>query len=138
MTMFETYVTVVGAVISDPIQRTTATGDKWCTFRMAANERRFNRESQTWVDGDKLYVSVKCWRKLAENVPPSVFKGDHVIVNGRLYLNQYEVNGEPKSMVEVDARAVGPDLSRCTALVQRPPRDETPSDGVLTPSTLAA
>jgi len=136
--MFETYLTVAGRVITDMNARTVSTGDKVCSFRMVAQERRFNRETQDWADGDKLYVHVTCWRKLAENVSVSLFKGDQVLVQGRLYLNRYEVNGESKQSIELDARSVGPDLFWCTAMVQRPQRAAAPSDEVVTPSVLAA
>jgi single-strand DNA-binding protein len=136
--MFETYLTVAGRVISDLNMRTVSTGDKVCSFRMVAQERRFNRETQDWVDGDKLYVNVKCWRKLAENVSASLFKGDQVLVHGRLYLNQYEVNGEPRQSIELDARLVGPDLFWCTAMLQRPQRAAAISDESVTESVLAA
>ena len=136
--MFETYLTVAGRVISDVNVRTVASGDKVSSFRMVAQERRFNRETQDWADGDKLYVNVKCWRKLAENVSASLSKGDQVMVQGRLYLNQYEINGEPKQSIELDARMVGPDLFWCTAMLQRPQRAAATSDDPVTPSVVAA
>jgi single-strand DNA-binding protein len=136
--MFETPLTVVGKVITDITQRTTQNGDKMCSFRMVSQERRFNKETQEWGNGDSLFIEVKCWRKLAEHVPASLFKGDHVVAHGRLYLNRYEVNGEPRSMVQLDARAVGPDLSRCPALLQRPTWDAAGSDQEPTAASLAA
>jgi single-strand DNA-binding protein len=121
--MFETPLTVVGRVISDISQRTTQSGDPVCSFRIMASERRFNREAQEWADGDRLFIQVTCWRRLAEGVAASLFKGDQVVVTGRLYLDEYEVDGAARSMLQLEARAVGPDLSRCTALVQRADRD---------------
>jgi single-strand DNA-binding protein len=102
--MFETPLTVVGRVITDITQHTMPNGDKMCSFRMVARERRYDREAQEWRDGDSLFVQVKCWRK----------------ATGRLYLRQYEVNGEPRSMVELDAQAIGPNLAQCTVLLDRP------------------
>jgi single-strand DNA-binding protein len=128
--MFETPLTVVGRVISDVNQRTTQNGDKVCSFRVAANERRFNRENNEWVDGDTLYVRVTCWRKLAENVSVSLFKGDHVLVTGRAYLSQYEVNGVPRSTLELDARAVGPNLWLTPVMIGRAARDHIPVDAL--------
>lgn len=137
--MFETYLTVAGRLISEPEVRTVSSGDKLCTFRMVAQERRLNRESQEWVDGDKLYVNVKCWRKLAENVPGSLFKGDQVLVYGRLYLNQYETaNGEARQSIDLDARSVGPDLFWSRAMLQRTNRPDAPGDDAVTPRVLAA
>lgn len=133
--MFETYLTVVGRILSDVTQRTVSTGDKMCSFRIASNERKFDRETQTWTDGDRLILEVTCWRRLAENVAVSVFKGDQVVVTGRVYLNEYEVNGESRSMLRLDARAVGPNLSVCTAMLQRPARESSGGD---TPAAAAA
>lgn len=136
--MFETYMTIVGRVISEPNTRTIPSGDKVCSFRIVATERRLNRDTQEWADGDRLYMNVTCWRKLAENVTVSVLKGDHVMVNGRVYLNEYEVNGQARSSLEMDARAVGPNLSMCTAVLTRPNRDSAASSEAITPSAIAA
>ena len=136
--MFETIVPIMGRVITEVTQRTLPSGDKLCSFRIVARERRMNRETGEWGDGDKLFVNVTCWRRLAENVAASVFKGDDVMTYGRLYLNEYEINGQPRSSIELEARSVGPDLSRCTALVQRGPRPDTTSDELVTPGALAA
>lgn len=122
--MFETYLTIVGKVVSEITQTTTANGFKRCSFRVGARERRFDKEAQEWVDGDKVFLQVICWRKLAENVAASLFRGDNVVVTGRLMLNEWEVDGQSKSRFELEARALGPDLSRCTALLQRPTWDD--------------
>jgi single-strand DNA-binding protein len=136
--MFETHLTVVGWVITDVQQRTISTGDKVCWFRMAAKERKYDRESHEWVAGNQLYIQVKCWRRLAESVPASLFKGDPVVVTGRLYLNEFETNGESRSMLELEASAIGPNLALCSAIVQRPGRDTAIGEIELTESTAAA
>lgn len=136
--MFETPLTVVGRLVSDVTRHTFSTGSVKSSFRIVSTERRFDRESQQWADGDRLFITVICWRGLAENVSASLFRGDSVVVSGRLYQKEFEVNGEPRSVVEMEARAVGPDLSRCTVLLQRPERDSAPSDVAVTPSAVAA
>jgi single-strand DNA-binding protein len=136
--MFETYLTVVGRVITDVQQRTVSTGDRVCWFRMASTERRYDKEQQRWVDGNELFIQVKCWRRLAESVPASLFKGDPVVVTGRLYVREYEMNGEQKSMIELEAQAIGPNLALCSAMVQRQPRDAATSEIDLTESAAAA
>ena len=136
--MFETYLTVVGRLVTDVTRRTTPSGDTMCGFRMVSTERRFEKESQVWRDGDRLFISVTCWRRLAENVAASIFKGDQVVVTGRLHLNEYEANGEQRSMLELEAKAVGPNLSTCTALLQRPVRETAESEQVITGSVSAA
>jgi single-strand DNA-binding protein len=136
--MFETTMTVVGRVITDIQQRTTQNGDRMCFFRIVATERRYNKEKEEWFDGNKLFIQVKCWRRLAENVGASLFKGDPVMVTGRVYLNEYELNGEPRSMLELDAQAVGPNLAQCTAMINRAMHDRLISDEPITRSAVAA
>lgn len=121
--MNETLTTIVGNVISDVTPRRTANGVRVVGFRMASNERRFDKATGQWIDGDKLYVSVTCWRKLAQGVSGSLVKGDPVVVTGRLYTREYEFEGKRRSVTELEATAVGPDLSRCTADVTRVRRE---------------
>ena len=121
--MNETMITVVGNVISELKPRRTADGVKLVSFRVASNERRFDRTTEEWVDGDRLYVTVTCWRKLAQNVLVSLMKGDPVIVFGRLYTRGYEVEGNKRSVTEVEAHAVGPDLTRCFTELRRSRRE---------------
>lgn len=123
MTMNETMVTVIGNVITDVKRRRTGDGDGPVGFRVATNERRFDKTTEQWVDGDRLYLSVTCWRRLADGVLLSLSKGDPVIVQGRLYTRHYELDGQKRSVTELDAWAVGPDLARCSAVPKRPRRD---------------
>jgi single-strand DNA-binding protein len=136
--MFETHLTVVGRVISEPNLRTVSSGDKVCSFRIVATERRMNRDTQEWADGDKLFLNVTCWRKLAENVQVSVLKGDQVIVHGRVYLKQWDQDGTQRQVWELDAKAVGPNLMMATAMINRPKREWSDSEEVTTPSAIAA
>lgn len=115
--MNETNVTLVGTVITDLRQRTTGEGARFIKFRMASNERRFDRSSQEWVDGDSLYVNITCWRRLVKGVGAALGKGDPVIVVGRLYTREWEQDGQRRSSIEMDAIAVGPDLGRCIATI---------------------
>lgn len=127
--MYETHVTMVGTVINEPQQRKTMEGLKVVNFRVAANERRFDRETGDWKDGERLVVSVACWRKLAHGVAMSLAKGDPVVVTGRLYTRGYELEGQQRLNVQLDATSVGPDLARCTAEVQRNRRDMVSDSG---------
>jgi len=118
----ETVTTVVGNVITDVKQRRITDGTRVASFRVASNERRFDKETQSWINGDTLYVSVTCWRKLALGVAASLTKGDPVVVTGRLFTRGYEIEGQKRSVTELEAFAVGPDLSRCVADVTRASR----------------
>jgi single-strand DNA-binding protein len=117
--MNETMTTIVGNVISDVRHRRLNDGVEVANFRVASNERRFDKASAQWVDGDRLFVSVTCWRRLAGSVLTSLAKGDPVLLIGRLYTRNFELDGQKRSITELEAVAVGPDLSRCSAGVQR-------------------
>lgn len=111
--MKQTNVTVVGHVATEPRLRETATGAKVTSFRLATNERRFDRSLKEWRDGATMFFSVSCWRGLAENVLSSVKKGQPVIVEGRLHTSSYDdKDGATRTVLEIDAAALGHDLAR--------------------------
>ncbi len=117
--MFETPFTVVGTIITDPVLRRV--GDQQVyKFRVASNSRRRTAEG-TWEPGNSLYVSVNCWSKgLVKGVGASLGKGDPVIVVGYIHTSEYDDReGNRRTSLEVRATAVGPDLARSTASVDR-------------------
>ena len=119
--MFETNLTVAGKVVTEITRHTFPNGDRKTSFRLMARERRFDRETQDWIDGDKVFVQVNCWRRLAEGVAVSLVKGDNVVVTGRFFVREYFTDsGERRTSNEIDARSVGPDLAWCTVTVERP------------------
>lgn len=117
--MNDVMMTLVGNVIRDVDLRFTSNGDPVASFRIASNTRRFDRESERWVEGDTHYMSVTCWRNLASNVANSIKKGMPVIIYGRMRSREVERPcGETSHLVryqDVEAYAVGPDLTRGTA-----------------------
>ncbi|MBY6368539.1 single-stranded DNA-binding protein [Rhodococcoides corynebacterioides] len=127
--MNDVWTTVVGTVITDPIKRTTQAGDEVLGFRVASNSRRQDRATGDWIDGDTLYASVSCWRRLVSGVGASLMKGDPVIVYGRARTSEYTTKeGVGRSGLEITATAVGPDLSRCQATMVRPRREPAPTE----------
>ncbi|MCI4062276.1 single-stranded DNA-binding protein [Micromonospora sp. R77] len=112
--MFDTYVTIVGNVLTAPAwRRTTQSNTLVANFKVASTARRLDRDSGRWVDGNSLRVRVNCWRKLAEGVAASVMVGDPVIVAGRLYTRDWTDDaGNHRTLYELEAVAVGHDLSR--------------------------
>lgn len=128
--MYETHGTVVGTVITDPIKRETTSGEEVMSFRMASNVRRRDRESGEWIDGGTLYLTVSCWRRLVQGVGASLMKGDPIIAHGELRTNEYKTrDGEPRSDLEMRAAAIGPDLARCSARLDRSGRARTATAG---------
>ena len=123
--MNETTVTVVGNLVDDPRLRTTDSGVDVAGFRVASTSRRFDRDTRRWVDSASLFLSVTCWRALAGNAVASLRKGDPVVVTGKLATRTYEKDGQVRSVCELEAVAVGPDLARGTAVFRRSPRPAT-------------
>ena len=117
--MFETPFTVVGTIITDPILRRVGDAQVY-KFRVASNSRRRSADG-TWEPGNSLYVSVNCWSKgLVKGVGASLVKGDPIIVVGDVHTSEYDDrDGNRRSSLELRATAVGPDLSRSTANVDR-------------------
>jgi len=110
--MYSTEISVRGNVVDEPRVHVTGAGHTVVNFRLASSERRQDRDTREWVDGNRLWLSVSCWRALAENVAVSVRKGQPVIVHGRLYAREYEANGQNRLDYRIDADAIGHDLSR--------------------------
>lgn len=119
--MFDTYVTIVGNVLTKPeFRRMEKSGQILSTFRVASTARRYDKEQGRWTDGNSLRLRVSCWRNLAEGVGSSVVVGDPVIVVGRLYTRDWLTEEkQPRVAYEMDAVAVGHDLSKGVGKFQR-------------------
>jgi len=132
--MFETPLTVVGNIVSDPIRRRV--GDQEVIkFRVASNSRRRVADG-TWEPGNSLFVTVSCWGRLVTGVGAALGKGDPVIVVGNVYTSEYEDReGVRRSTLEMRATTVGPDLARSIARVDRPRYlgGNTDAAGIATP-----
>ncbi|EHM30348.1 putative single-strand DNA-binding protein [Streptomyces sp. W007] len=103
--------------------RETATGGM-ARFRFAVTPRRWDREKQLWADGRTSFYTVWSWRTLAANLAGSVSVGEPLVVHGRLKVREEEQAGQRRTFVDVEAVAVGHDLSRGTAAFRRAARTE--------------
>jgi single-strand DNA-binding protein len=111
--------TIVGNLVESPKLRRTKNGHYVANFRIASTSRRFDREKNAWVDGGTLFVTVTAWRALGENVAQSLRKGQPVIVTGRYYQREYEREEALKIAYELEASAVGHDLTRGVASFEK-------------------
>lgn len=126
--MFETPMTIVGRIITDPRRRVVA-GQEVISFRVASNSRRRTGEG-TWEPGHSLYVTVNCWGRLVTGVGAGLYKGAAVIAVGTVHTSEYEDReGLKRSSLEMRASAVGPDLARVIARIEQQPKPgETTGD----------
>lgn len=105
-----TQVCVVGIVATEPKLVVTTTGITLCSFRLASSERRYDRATEEWVEGDTNWFNVTAFRALGEHVKDSFEKGNRVIVSGKLKVRQWEHDGKQGTAVDIDADALGHEL----------------------------
>jgi len=127
--MFETPMTIVGQIVTEPRRRVVA-GQELISFRVASNSRRRTGEG-TWEPGNSLFVTVNCWGRLVTGVGAGLYKGAAVIAVGTVHTSEYEDrDGVKRSSLEMRATAVGPDLARVIARIAQPgqPKSAQPLD----------
>ncbi|MBA2950326.1 single-stranded DNA-binding protein [Streptomyces himalayensis] len=134
--MNETVVTVVGNVATTPVFRELPTGSV-ARFRLAVTARHRDRVKETWVDGHTNFFTVCAWRLLGANVMASVNVGDPVIVQGRLKVRNEERGGQQWMSADIDALAIGHDMSRGTSDFRRGGKRETAQAAQATQSEAA-
>jgi single-strand DNA-binding protein len=132
------YVTLVGFVAQDPIQRPTKNGVLVTDLRVGATPRVQDRVTNEWRDGITSYYDVSCWRRLGENVRASLRKGDPVMIKGKFRSRTFtDKNGVTRTVIDIVADTVGHDMNRGVANYLRQPRSaaadgepaaETPQD----------
>lgn len=110
--MNETQVTMVGNAVEDPVLRFGKSGQQFITFRLASTVRRRDATTGLFVDAGTNFVTVLAFRQLARNAAESIRKGQPVVVSGRLRVNQWTSGERTGTSVEIDAAALGHDLSR--------------------------
>jgi single-strand DNA-binding protein len=118
--MNDAQICLSGFVASEPVFKKHETGALSAKLRVAYTERRWSRKTGEWSDGPTTFLTVVCWRKLAENVALCLRKGEPVMVRGRLQIRRFQnEEGAWRQVVEVDATSVGHDLNRGVAHFSR-------------------
>ncbi|MBT2594761.1 single-stranded DNA-binding protein [Arthrobacter sp. ISL-72] len=103
-------ITVRGFVATEIRSSTTPGGVATASFRLGSTDRRYDRASSTWVDGNTNWFTVQGYRQLAGNMGCSIKKGQRVIIVGRLKMRSWEKDGRIYHAAEIDADSVGHDL----------------------------
>ena len=107
-------------VATEPRFKKIAGDTSSARLRVAYTARRRDKETGEWGDGPTSFVTIQCWRTLADNVSMSVHKGEPVLITGRLQIRRFEdAEGAPRTAVEVEAASVGHDLTRGVAQFSR-------------------
>ena len=116
-----TQITISGNTVAAADVRFTPAGKAVASFTVAVNERRFDKQSNEWVDGDTTFYPCSAWGQMGENCAETlVDKGMRVIVQGRLKSRSYDDReGNKRTVFEVEVDEVGPSLRYATAVVTR-------------------
>lgn len=110
--MTDTVIHMVGHVGTDVDYRKVGNGTHLSTFRLATTPRRWDRAAGQYVDGTTTWITVQCWRALAEHVRDSLRRGDPVIAAGKLKTEEWTKDGVRNSRFILEGTTVGHDLSR--------------------------
>jgi single-strand DNA-binding protein len=114
-----TVVTITGNVVNKPEVKSTQHGVPFSSFRLAQTERR-RLPSGEFEDLATNFYQVTAFRALGLNVAASLDRGVPVVVHGRLRVNQFvRADGSAGTSVEIDAYAVGPNLTMGTCEFSR-------------------
>lgn len=102
---------VSGLVATTPRHLVTQDGLPITSFRLASSQRRFDRSTNKWIDGETNWYTVTAFRQLAINAAGSVAKGDRVTLAGRLRVRDWDNGERAGTSVEIEADTLGHDLT---------------------------
>lgn len=88
--MAEALLTISGNAVSEPDLKFLNSGVAVAEFRVGSTPRSFSKDRGEWVDGETLFLTVKAFRKIAEQAAESINKGTPVLVQGRLRQRSWE------------------------------------------------
>ncbi len=115
-------ITISGLVATPPRHLMTSDALPITSFRLVSTQRRFDRATSKWIDGESNWFTVTAFRQLALNANSSVKKGDRVVVTGRLRIREWETGERVGTTVEIEAEAMGHDLLFGTSAFARSPQ----------------
>lgn len=102
-------VSVEGRVVGDVQFKFSDEGMAIARFRMVAADRR--QVNGEWVEGEKFWITVTSFRKMAENVADSIRDRDAVVVVGKMSTPEWvDTDGSKRSGLKLIASSIGPSL----------------------------
>lgn len=123
MAINEAHFSVTGYVATQPKMGVLRNNTPTLSFRFGWTPRVVNRETGEWTDQQSSFVSVTCYRKVAENAGRCLRRGDPVVLNGTLRVREWtDRAGTRRNSVEVTAESLGHDLYRGTSLFSKQPQ----------------
>ena len=117
----EAYFSVTGYVATTPRFVYTRDGTRMLTMRVGWTPRRFDRATEQWIDQQSSFISVQCFRKVADHAGACLHRGDPIVLKGSLRVREYpDQAGVKRISVDVLADSIGHDMSRGISFFTRP------------------
>jgi single-strand DNA-binding protein len=118
----EAHFSVIGFVATQPRGGHTKAGSRTVSMRVGWTPRSFDRSTGEWGDQPSSFITVQCYKKVAEHAAVCLRRGDPILVRGTLRVREYvDQNGLRRSSVEVIADSIGHDLSRGITVFSKAP-----------------
>ncbi|QWY79693.1 ssDNA binding protein [Arthrobacter phage Persistence] len=107
---------ITGKLTEDPQLRFTPSGAAVANFTIAFNPRRFDRNTNEWVNGEATFWRCEAWNQgklaRAENICNMLKKGDSVIAQGVVETKKWQdKEGQNRSALQVTIQSMGKDLT---------------------------
>jgi single-strand DNA-binding protein len=98
--MFFNRIFIVGNLGQDPELRYTGQGTSVCSFSLATNEKRKDRNGE--MQEIVTWFKITLWNRMAETASQYLQRGKSVYIEGRLRVEEYvDRNGKPRYSLEV-------------------------------------
>lgn len=110
---------IAGLVATTPRHLVTQDGLPITSFRLAASQRRYDKNQNKWIDGETNWYTVTSFRQLAVNASQSIAKGDRISVAGRVRVRDWDNGDRAGTSIEVEANHLGHDLAWGTSVYTR-------------------
>src|SRR5215204_2784889 len=93
---------ICGNLGRDPELRSTAQGTPVCSFSLATNEKR--KDKNVEMQDHTTWFRITLWNRQAETASQYLQKGRQVYIEGRLRVEEYvDRDGKPRHSLEVHA-----------------------------------
>ncbi len=92
-------VQLIGRLGREPELKTIPSGKKVCSFSMAVNRRKRDKDGETQQVAD--WFNIEAWERLAEICGEYLHKGSLIFLEGRLQTDTYEENGQTRYFTKV-------------------------------------
>ena len=118
----EAHFSVIGFVATQPRGGYTKGGSRSVSMRVGWTPRSFDRDTGEWADQPSSFITVQCYKKVAEHAAVCLRRGDPIVVRGTLRVREFvDQKGARRSSVEVMADSIGHDLSRGITVFSKTP-----------------